>query len=941
MDDEQVKTDGFSRRFLPAAVAVLALVVYGVTLNHWYSLQSLGPATLALNVDWWGFKIGNPLFLLLGSVIRWFPANSQVVVLNGMSAVCAAGVLAMLARTVSLLPQDRTHDQRLRNGEVKGLFVSPHDWLPPVFAVMVCGFQLSFWEHATVGTGEMLKLLLFAFVIWSLVEYRVDGRDWRLYGAFLVYGLGIATNWAMIGFLPIFGVALLWVKGLKFFRWRFLLSGLGLTLLGMSLYFYNPMVAAMDVNEPTTFWEMLRFELVSQRNPLLGYPKGRVIMLSVTSVLPLLLVAIRWPSNFGDVSGFGVALAGLLFRVVHLVFLGAILWVSFDPAFSPRALGYGLPMMTFYFLGALAVGYLSGYFLLIGGSEPVNKWRRAVGFDRVFGKALFGAMWLAVLAVPLLLLRQNLPRIRVENGDLVKRYAEQLAARLPEGRALVLGTGGERMKLLNAWLYGRGDGLMVAPMGDLGRPRFHKRAAVRYSEQWPDPGDIKDAKPISMDAVVRFLAGMNRGFPLWSLDTLDGTVLLESLYPVARGLAYELKAYRDDTAVEQYGGAAESAGIGADMKLVEAIAESLKGDLATGSLAAKRIGQHYSAWVNSLGVRAQMSGDLDSARWAFETALAFNSDNLNAEINLDVNTALSEGRPGTSEETVGLPKELAEARSWGSLLNRHGPIDEANVRTFFGELLIGNDMHRQAVQELARALTLNPTNVTTRLDLGRAYYRIGFFTNSLTVLEPVRKVGEENPLSVLQAAELERVTALNEYRMGSSEVAEQRLATAIARYDAHMPLRDALVTIYLESDRYTNALSVLEDQLRLAPDYRRAKFNLGPVYSQLGRQQEAIEVMTELLQVQTNNASLYANRASAYLGRGQITEAEADYRSALELSPSLTAYLGLGEVNLRRGDTNTAVGLLEVALRMLPADSAEAKALQERLDSLRGDGSKP
>ena len=73
-----------------------------------------------------------------------------------------------------------------------------------MLAVVVCGLQLTFWEHATNFTGEMFDLLLFAFVIWSLLEYRLDEREGRLYLAALVYGAGMAENWAMVGFFPVF-----------------------------------------------------------------------------------------------------------------------------------------------------------------------------------------------------------------------------------------------------------------------------------------------------------------------------------------------------------------------------------------------------------------------------------------------------------------------------------------------------------------------------------------------------------------------------------------------------------------------------------------------------------------------------------------------------------------------------------------------------------------
>src|SRR5439155_25798238 len=97
--------------------------------------------------------------------------------LNLFSMVCAVLTLALLARSVTLLPHDRTHPQRLREKSEFSLLTVRAAWLPPLLAVIVCGLQLTFWEHATSASGEMLDLLMFAYVIRSLLEFRIDERE--------------------------------------------------------------------------------------------------------------------------------------------------------------------------------------------------------------------------------------------------------------------------------------------------------------------------------------------------------------------------------------------------------------------------------------------------------------------------------------------------------------------------------------------------------------------------------------------------------------------------------------------------------------------------------------------------------------------------------------------------------------------------------------------
>src|ERR1039457_2049669 len=121
------------------------------------------------------------------------------------------------------------------------------------------------------------------------------------------------------------------------------------------------------------FWAALKANLISPKSILmLFYKYGRqeVALLALTSLLPVFIIGIRWASYFGDTSKLGIALATFMFHVVHGLFLIACIWVSMDPPFTARNKGFGSPFLTFYYLGALSVGYCSGYFLLLFGGKP-------------------------------------------------------------------------------------------------------------------------------------------------------------------------------------------------------------------------------------------------------------------------------------------------------------------------------------------------------------------------------------------------------------------------------------------------------------------------------------------------------------------------------------------------------------------------------------------
>ena len=78
------------------------------------------------------------------------------------------------------------------------------------------------------------------------------------------------------------------------------------------------------------------------------------------------------------------------------------------------------------------------------------------------------------------------------------------------------------------------------------------------------------------------------------------------------------------------------------------------------------------------------------------------------------------------------------------------------------------------------------------------------------------------------------------------------------------------------------------------------------------------------------------NRAIAYLGNNQLDEAHQDYAELEKAFPNaFQIYYGLGEVAWRKKDTNNAIHYYDLYIANAPADSEEAKTINERLQNLR------
>src|SRR5512141_2077700 len=88
---------------LPWVLAGAALFVYLVTLNHWVSFRSLG--NVGMVSSWfWQPELSRPLYWLVTSPLRLLPASLIPLALNFFAALCGAATLALLARSVALLP---------------------------------------------------------------------------------------------------------------------------------------------------------------------------------------------------------------------------------------------------------------------------------------------------------------------------------------------------------------------------------------------------------------------------------------------------------------------------------------------------------------------------------------------------------------------------------------------------------------------------------------------------------------------------------------------------------------------------------------------------------------------------------------------------------------------------------------------------------------------
>ena len=184
-------------------------------VNHWVTLSNLA---LVSRVNGWVWQptLAQPLLGLLTFPLRWLPPGWVPLALNVLNAVCAALTLATLARSVALLPHDRLEQQRLLVQNEQALLSGPDAWVPVVLAAIALGLQLTFWEtcRCRLRGDAGPALVCLCHPVPAGTPQFMSGQGW-LDRAALLFGVGMANNWGLVGFLPLLVVALLRTKRLK------------------------------------------------------------------------------------------------------------------------------------------------------------------------------------------------------------------------------------------------------------------------------------------------------------------------------------------------------------------------------------------------------------------------------------------------------------------------------------------------------------------------------------------------------------------------------------------------------------------------------------------------------------------------------------------------------------------------------------------------------
>jgi tetratricopeptide (TPR) repeat protein len=949
----------------PWLAVVGGLLLYGLTLNHWVTLRSLPLVSQVTGWDWhplplpWRIQPVAPLFMVLTAPVRLLSPAWQPLALNALTAVCAALTLGLLAASVRLLPHDRTREQRVREIGEYGLLSMRCAFLPALFAVLMLAGQQTFWQNAISVTGEMLDLLLFAFAIYCLLRFRVSQNDkWLLVSSFL-YGLGMANDWAFIGFLPLYLVALVWIRGLiAFFNWRFLGRMLACGLAGLLLYLLVPVLGGAGGGKAGFFFQ-LHQELGTQKYCLRMVPPWVVLVAAVPTILPLIFASIRWPSFEGELSATGSFLTRFMFQMLHVAFLLLVLVTFFDFKYSPsvRMREQPVSFLTFYYVAALCVGYFTGYVLLVFGSARIQLWERRHPLQKIFNLTLVCLAWLLAFGAPALLAWQNLPRIRAGNSGALAQFGAETLKGLP-ARAIVLSDDPARLYLLQAVRARRGlwNKDILIDTGSFPHREYILDLVARYPE-------LKSVVTTNLARLPSVLSGENlmifihqvtRSYPVYYLQPSFG-YYFEGLYLRPRGVVYELKPFTTNITEPPVVTDAEINTNQAFWARMESGPLQSLPALARLDQDAEAVAIDYSVALDYWGTELQKANHLKEAHDQFARAIAFNSNNFMAKINLQYNQSLQKGDHRPIDSSEEFDRAYRFYRGVVPLLKYNGPVDEPGLDLRLGEIMAEKGDMRQAVALFERRLQLLPGDPEAELDMAKTYVDVRQPAKALALVRKLQGVPKINPW------ELTRCEALAYMAAQDYSTAERVLRDAI-RADPTDENRVATLAEYFrvrgmgavrerkgpEAARFfTNSLANINLKLKLLASSSRDTFPSSDVPDTLLKKAElemllqsysaGVATLGQVLQIQPANYTALLNRAVAEVELKDFQAAKDDYKALRKLLPGHTYIVDLGLADLAAAEKNRAdeIYWLKRCVKSAPEESSEFQWASQRLDRLK------
>jgi tetratricopeptide (TPR) repeat protein len=246
------------------------------------------------------------------------------------------------------------------------------------------------------------------------------------------------------------------------------------------------------------------------------------------------------------------------------------------------------------------------------------------------------------------------------------------------------------------------------------------------------------------------------------------------------------------------------------------------------------------------------------------------------------------------------------AELYGRILSEEK--DNAAALHLLGVVHNQQGLHARAVEEIGRAVALQPNVPEFHANLAEAYRALGQYERAAGCCRTALRLWPDYPEALCNLG-------LALQGLGShAEAAEQ--------FRQALKLRPDFAVVHNNFGITLRALGQIDEALlhfrravELAPDYPPAHTNLGQLLLDRGQPEEALPHSQEAVRLQPDLAPAHHNLGNTLRALGRLVDARACYLEAVRLDPSLAvSYAHLGLVLQQDGQPSDAVVWLKQAV---------------------------
>lgn len=228
--------------------------------------------------------------------------------------------------------------------------------------------------------------------------------------------------------------------------------------------------------------------------------------------------------------------------------------------------------------------------------------------------------------------------------------------------------------------------------------------------------------------------------------------------------------------------------------------------------------------------------------------------------------------------------EALEAIEKALVLRPNDPTFLCNL----GSVLNGGNRHAEAIDPFERSLNQNPQQPKAWYNYGNALRNLGRNDDAAVAYQRAISLDPE-----YAEAHSNLGVLLRDLGRSDEAVAHYRAALQLKPQlaSAHFNLANALRALpepsqhELREQRWSEVLGLYQEAIRLKPDYHEAYTNLGVLFKELDRLDEAAIAYQKAIEVRPDFAEAHSNLGIAYQDLGLIDQAQRSLERALELKP--------------------------------------------------------